>query len=55
VTHYIRGATVYHIPAAIYWTRGEAEAECGVEGEPVEADPDDEEICANCRAERGDE
>ena len=52
MTQYVEGATVYHLIQHLDHRRNHAVAECNAEGEPVEADPDPEDICENCRKDR---
>jgi len=52
MTQYVPGATVYHLISRLDHKRNHAVAECGEEGEPVEADPDAEDVCQNCREDR---
>lgn len=57
MTHYVfSDAGTPHECGFIDWRRDEAESVCGrVEGEPVEADPDPEEVCELCQSDDEDE
>jgi hypothetical protein len=48
MTSYLEGATVYHLLARWDHVEDEAESWCGEEGQPVEADPDHDELCRRC-------
>mgnify|MGYP006278099987 CR=1 FL=1 len=48
MTQYVEGATVYHLIRHLDHHRNEATTRCGREGEPVEADPDEDELCRDC-------
>ena len=49
MTQYVEGATVYHLISHLDHKRNHATARCGEEGEPVEADPDPDELCNRCQ------
>jgi len=48
MTQYIAGKTVFHPIEHLDHKHNHAKAKCGVEGTPVEANPDKEEICRRC-------
>jgi len=54
MTQYVEGATVYHLIQHLDHKRDHAVARCGEEGQPVEADPDDGELCERCRPDEDD-
>ena len=55
MTQFIEGTTVFHVIERLDHAEpgrpDHAEAHCGETGEPVEADPDDEDLCGNCLSE----
>jgi len=54
MTQYVAGATVYHLIRHLDHRRNRAETRCGRTGEPVEADPADDELCGDCLGHGGD-
>lgn len=56
MTQYVEGATVWHLIGHLDHVEDEATSRCGrVTGEPVEADPDEDDLCGDCVDDLDDE